>query len=154
MCLCCIGWAKPVPVEVRNCRKVRARTALALTALAGPVSNILMAYVFMIITKLVICFAPASEVLLYVVFGMEYVITISIYLGIFNLIPIPPFDGYKIAYSFLPAKVTTFMDRNAQYIHWTFFALLIFGLLDKPLDFLTGCVWWLLDLASFFIPLG
>jgi len=154
MCLCCIGWAKPVPVNVRNCKKVKARTALALTALAGPLSNIIMAYVFMIITKLLICFAPASQVLYYVVFGMEYVVLISIRLGIFNLIPVPPFDGYKICYGILPAKVTRFMDDNAQYIHWAFFALLIFGILDVPLGFLTNCVYWLLDMASFFIPLG
>lgn len=154
MCLCCIGWAKPVPVNVRNCNKVKARTALALTALAGPLSNIIMAYVFMIIAKLLLLLAPASETLFWVYYGLSYVIDISIYLAVFNLLPIPPFDGYKIFYGILPAKITRFMDNNAQYIHWAFFALLIFGLLDKPLGLISSGVWWLLDLLSFFIPLG
>ena len=152
MCLCCIGWAKPVPVNVRNCNKVKARTALALTALAGPLANIIMAYIIMIILKLMICFAPATYAVSVIMMALSYIVSISIYLGIFNLLPIPPFDGYKIFYGIFPAKVTNFMDRNAEIIHWVFFALLIFGILDVPLGFLSDCVWWLLDLLSGFIP--
>ena len=116
MCLCCIGWAKPVPVNIRNCKKVKARTALALTALAGPLSNIIMAYVFMIITKLLIYFVPMSQVLYYVVFAMDTVVIISIRLSIFNLIPVPPFDGSRFALAFLPPKTYFGIMRYEQQI--------------------------------------
>lgn len=154
MCLCSIGWAKPVPVNIRNCTKVKARTALALTALAGPMANFLFAYIMMIILKIIIAVGVTNMTMTWVLLAVSRVVTINIYLGVFNLVPIPPFDGYKILYSFLPSKASRFMENYGQYIHWGFFLLLIFGLLDKPLGFLSDCVWWLLDVASFFIPLG
>ncbi len=154
MCLCSIGWAKPVEVNIRNCNKVKARTALALTSLAGPVANFLLSYIIMIITKVLILVGPSTITFAYVILALSEVVSINIYLGVFNLLPIPPFDGYKILYSFLPYKASRFMEQYGQYIHWGFFLLLIFGLLDRPLSFLSNIVWWLLDKASFFIPLG
>ncbi len=151
MCVCCIGWAKPTPVNITRCRKVKARTALALTSLAGPMSNIILSYVMMIIMKLVMNFAITSTTGLYVAFALQQVIVLNIYLAIFNLIPIPPFDGSKILYSFLPAKGISFMERYGQYMHWGFFLLLILGILDIPLNFLTDIIYWLLDKASFFL---
>ncbi len=151
MCVCCIGWAKPTPVNISRCRKVKARTALALTSLAGPMSNIILSYVMMIIMKLVMNFAMTTPTGVYVAFALQQVIVLNIYLAIFNLIPIPPFDGSKILYSFLPAKGISFMERYGQYMHWGFFLLLILGILDIPLNFLTDIIYWLLDKASFFL---
>lgn len=148
MCFCCIGWAKPTPVNVSRCRKVKNRTALALTSLAGPLANILLSYVFMIILKLI---PLTSETAAYIYIGVYYVIQINVYLAIFNLLPIPPFDGSKILYSFLPARGINFMERYSQIIYWVFFALLIFGALDVPLNFLSNCVIWLLDVCSAFL---
>ncbi|MGN0688620.1 MAG: site-2 protease family protein [Oscillospiraceae bacterium] len=154
MCLCCIGWAKPVPVNIRRCTKVKARTALALTALAGPVANFLLSYIILIIVKLLFVFAAPSTTMAYVILALSYVVNINIYLGVFNLVPIPPFDGYKILYSFLPAKAGRFMEQNGHIINIAFFALLIFGLLDLPLGLISDGMWWLLDKASFFIPIA
>ncbi|MBE6888914.1 MAG: site-2 protease family protein [Ruminococcaceae bacterium] len=151
MCFCCIGWAKPTPVSIHRCRKVKSRTALALTSLAGPVSNILLSYVFMIAMKIVPMVSQEATAG-YVILGLYYAIVLNVYLAIFNLLPIPPFDGSKILYSFLPSKGIAFMERYSQVIYLAFFALLIFGLLDIPLNFLTDCVIWLLDKASAFMP--
>ncbi len=153
MCFCCIGWAKPTPVNITRCRKVKSRTALALTSLAGPLSNILLSYIFMIIMKIIPLFATGTTAF-YVMLALNYCVVLNVYLAIFNLLPIPPFDGSKIMYSFLPAKAIRWFETYQQYIYLAFFALLIFGVLDTPLNFLTDCVIWLLDKASFFIPMA
>ena len=152
MCICCIGWAKPTPVELRNCRKVNVRTANVLVSLAGPLSNILLALVMMIIYKvLIVAGVVTSETMLYVMLGLSQIIQINIFLGIFNLIPIPPFDGYHILASFLPAKALYFMEKNGQIIHFIVFVLLISNVLDVPLLFLQNGVWRFLDLITKFI---
>ncbi len=152
MCLCCIGWAKPTPVNISRCNKVKARTALALTSFAGPLANIILSYIMMIILKVLLNTAVvASDTGFYVAFAIQQVIIINIYLAVFNLVPIPPFDGSKILYSFLPPKGISFMERYSQYLHWGFLLLLIFGILDIPLSFVSNGIYWLLDKASFFL---
>lgn len=152
MCICCIGWAKPTPVDLRKCRKVNIRTANVLVSLAGPLSNILLALVVMIIYKiLIVAGVVTSETMLYIMLGLSEIIQINIFLGIFNLIPIPPFDGYHILSSFLPAKALYFMEKNGQIIHFIVFVLLISNVLDAPLMFLESRVLWFLDLITKFI---
>ncbi|MGN0649566.1 MAG: site-2 protease family protein [Oscillospiraceae bacterium] len=152
MCLCCIGWAKPVPVNIYRCRKVKARTALALTSLAGPLANILLSYIFIIILKVMLLFGIGSTTMLYVMIAISYTAEINIYLAVFNLIPVPPFDGSKILMSFLPNKALMNYERIGRILYWVFFGALLIGFLDIPLNFLTNCIWQLLDWASFFIP--
>lgn len=91
---------------------------------------------------------------LYVVMALCYTATINVFLGVFNLIPIPPFDGFNILSSFLPGKAVYFMQKNQQVIYWVFFALLIFGALDVPLGAASNGIIWLLNKASFFVPDG
>lgn len=156
MCLCNIGWAKPTPVTLYRCIKVKQRTALALVSFAGPLANILLAYIFVIIGKIVLLVAANGSgdilTMTYIIIAINYVAQLNIFLAVFNLLPIPPFDGSKILYSFLPQKGAQFMDRYGQIIHWVFFALLIFDVLDEPLGYLSSGAMWLLDKASFFIP--
>ena len=85
------GWAKPVPYNPYNIRN--RRTGELLIALAGPGSNLLIALVFGTLIR----FGVVNEVFVYVVL-------INIVLAIFNLIPLPPLDGSKILYFFLPAQ--------------------------------------------------
>lgn len=152
MCICCIGWAKPTPVELRNCRKTSMRTANVLVSLAGPVSNILLALIVMIIYKvLIVSGATSSETLGYIMFGLWRIISINIFLAIFNLIPIPPFDGYHVLASFLPGKALYFMEKNGQIIHFVVFVLLISNVLDVPLMVCSNGVLWFLDLITRFI---
>ncbi len=153
MFVCRIGWAKPTPVDIRRCNKVKPRTAMALTSLAGPVANFLLSYILIIAAKLVLINA-AGEVGMYVVVGISYTATINVYLGVFNLIPISPFDGFGILSGFLPAKAIYFMQRNQRIIYWIFFALLVFGALDLPLGAASNGILWLLDKGSFFVPDG
>lgn len=152
MCICCIGWAKPTPVDLRNCRKTSMRTANVLVSLAGPLSNIILALIVMIIFKImIVAGALAGESATYIALGLNQIIQINIFLGIFNLIPIPPFDGYHILASFLPAKSVYFMEKNGQIINFIVFVLLISDVLDRPLMFLEMGVYNFLDLITRFI---
>ncbi|MBQ8411725.1 MAG: site-2 protease family protein, partial [Ruminiclostridium sp.] len=66
-----IGWAKPVPVQPRRAIKVSQKTAMALTAAAGPLSNVIVSLIFMIIMKLVIVFGETSTTTLYLVLAFQ-----------------------------------------------------------------------------------
>ena len=145
-----IGWAKPTPINISRCRNVKPRTALALTALSGPLANIILSYILMIAYKLVLINA-VNDVMIYIAMGISITVQINVFLAVFNLIPIPPFDGFSILATVLPTKAVYFMEKNQQIIYLIFFALLMFGFLDIPLGFLSNCVMWLLDKASFFI---
>lgn len=154
MLICRIGWTKPVPIDIRRCHKVSQKKAAVIISIAGPAASIILAYILEIIAKLVILGANADNMMVayYIVLGIEYTVQISIFLAVFHLIPIPPFDGYNILSGFLPHKVSYFMMRNQRIIYWVFFALLVFGFLDVPLSLITEGIIWLLDKASFFIP--
>lgn len=146
-----IGWAKPTPINISRCRKVKPRTAVALTSLSGPLANILLSYILMIIYK-ILRLNMANDVMYYITIGLYITVQINIFLAVFNLIPIPPFDGFNILATVLPAKAVFFMEKNQQIIYLIFFALLMFGFLDVPLGFLCNCVYSLLDIMSGFIP--
>ena len=96
-----IGWAKPTPVDIRRCNKVKPRAALALTSLAGPLANILLSYIMIIAYKLVLM-NLTSTTGAYIALGLYYTAQINVYLAVFNLVPIAPFDGFNILASFLP----------------------------------------------------
>ena len=88
-----IGWGKPAPVNPVRARKVSARTFMALTAAAGPLSNVILSYIFVLIGKLVWFFFGASnpDVVAYVYYAFDMAASINVSLAVFNLLPIPPF---------------------------------------------------------------
>lgn len=88
------GWAKPVPYDPRN---IDARWGEAAVAFAGPLSNILLALVFGLLLQ-------GGVIPLTAVPIVEYIVLINIVLAVFNLVPIPPLDGSKLLFAFLPAS--------------------------------------------------
>ena len=96
------GWAKPVPVDPRYFR--RPKQGMALTALAGPVSNFLLALVLLFAGRLVYDYAPYSAANQRLLTFLLTTAILSLGLGLFNLIPIPPLDGSSIFAFFLPQK--------------------------------------------------
>lgn len=113
MFVCGFGWAKPVPVDMRYFKNPKA--GMALTALAGPVSNFLLALVAMLAASLMVRLAPVTGLTLWVLYFLIDLAILSIGLGLFNLIPIPPLDGSKVLFSLLPEKAYYTLMRYERY---------------------------------------
>lgn len=127
------GWAKPVPVDMRYFR--RPKLGMAVTALAGPASNFLLAYIALLIRALLFPFyqsGAGAAVELCIVFCVS-VATLSIGLGLFNLIPIPPLDGSKILEGVLPDRVYYTILRYERVGMIALMLLLWSGIADGPL---------------------
>ena len=147
-----IGWAKPVPVNTARCRKVKSqKTAMALTAAAGPLANILSALVFMIIQKIILVTVAPSDARSYVTLALYFIIDIDIFNGVFNLLPVPPFDGSRILLAFLPTKYYFGIMKYEQYIMIALLVLMWTGYLSIPFQILSNWVYNLLDLMTGFI---
>ena len=141
-----IGWAKPVPVNPYNFK--HPKWGMALTALAGPLSNVVLAF-FCTLIALYITFASTSAVLLSLAQFLYLTATLSAGLAVFNLIPVPPLDGSKLLYPLLPHRVTYWLNKYASYFLFAFFALMILGVFSDLIG--AGQVWIMNGIMSFII---
>lgn len=130
------GWAKPVQVNSRNFRN--PKVGMAITAFAGPLSNIIMAFIFALLSNLVVLFLSETVISSYVVLFCCFVAKINISLAVFNLLPIPPLDGSKILAIFLPNRIYYTLMRYERYVYFILIALLFTNVLDVPLSLATN----------------
>ena len=122
------GWAKPVPVNM-----MRFRSPKRGTALAGPVSNVLLALVFLFLYGLLYRALYSVQFLLDMIWLTAY---ISLALAIFNIIPVSPLDGSKVLFALLPDAAYAKLMRYERYGMALLMLLLLTGVLDVPLEFL------------------
>lgn len=143
------GWAKPVPINSRYFKK--PKRGMALTALAGPLSNILLAFVFALVFGILSFFGFFDRLgysanltenlptflcyLLYILLYNSF--TLNTYLAVFNLLPIPPFDGSRIAFIVLPDKWYFAVMKYERIIMIVLLALMWTGILTTPLTWLS-----------------
>ena len=148
-----IGWAKPVPVNPGRCRKVSQRAAMAITAAAGPMANFVSAFIFMVIMKIVMLryISDPAPALGYVIFALNTIIDIDLFNGVFNLLPIPPFDGSRVFFAFLPDKYYFKIMQYEQYIMIGLLILMFTGVISIPFRFLSDAIYILFYMATGFI---
>lgn len=119
------GWAKPVPVNPNYFKK--PRQGMALTALAGPVSNLLLALLLLIPARLIYLYAHYS---VFNQTALDFLLStavLSIGLGLFNLIPIPPLDGSKVLAVLLPERAYRWLMRYERFGIFALWLLVALG---------------------------
>ncbi len=113
MLACGFGWAKPVPVDMRYFKN--SKTGMAVTALAGPVSNFALSLLLLFLASLLVRFGHAAAFTLWLLSFLLITAQLSIGLGLFNLIPIPPLDGSKVLFALLPPKAYMTLMRYERF---------------------------------------
>lgn len=142
-----VGWARPVGINPRNYRN--PKVGMAISAAAGPVSNFLLAWLFMILYKVVLYSGLAGRVSPLAMFLYDMVV-MNLSLAVFNLIPVPPFDGSRIVLLFLPERLYFKAMRYERYIMLAVLALVFLGALNVPLSVAVNFLWnRLVDLTGF-----
>ena len=107
------GWAKPVPVDMRYFKN--PKRGMALTALAGPISNFLLAFSLILLSKPIYLYAQDTPLWNTLFRFLLSAAALSIGLGLFNLIPIPPLDGSKVLAAVLPDRAYLTLMRYERY---------------------------------------
>ena len=132
------GWAKPVPINARYFKN--PKRGMALSAAAGPISNLLLAVIFALLWRIELEIAPEyfTDRFLYNVFYwvQEFLvagITLNVGFAVFNLIPIPPFDGSRMFLVLLPQDLYFKVMRYERQLYAILMIALVLGVLDKPL---------------------
>ncbi len=147
------GWAKPVPINPNRFKRIKSGTII--TALAGPLSNIIVGYIGVVVLKFVyyIAFPNLTVTLGYVLQIFWLIVWINLSLAIFNLLPIPPLDGSRVLTTFLPLKYQWKIQDYQMYISLAFLVIIFSGILDYPLNFLVDCLMKGVDFLSYWIDI-
>lgn len=137
-----VGYAKPVPVNMYRFKN--PKRGMAVTALAGPVSNVVIAVVFLFLNGLAAAPLGGSAAGKYLLRMLNLTATISIGYAIFNMLPIPPLDGSKVLLAVLSDEGYLRLMRYERYGSLLLLALVWGGILGRPLSTAIGAVYDLL----------
>lgn len=125
------GWAKPVPVNPRRFRK--PKLGMAIVALAGPLANIIWTFFCVLIFYLCRIWFPGSAAALAVSDFFALTGVLSVGFAVFNMLPLPPLDGFRIISLILPNRWVFWLTRYERYISLAVLVLLMLDVLTVPL---------------------
>jgi Zn-dependent protease len=161
-----IGWAKPVPVDVRNFRN--PKKGMALTGLAGPVSNLILSFAGILCYRILNAVTALNVILrhgnvytyqnaqigIFDVIAIFFIVfsQMNAYLAVFNLIPVPPFDGSRIFYFLLPDKWYFSVMRYERVIMIVMLVLLATGILTPVISAVSDGVLSAFDFVIRLVP--
>lgn len=131
------GWAKPVSVNARNFDN--PKIGMAIVAFAGPLSNIVISILALMLGKVFsLLSVTVAEAFGYIYFILFYLAQINVSLAVFNLLPIPPLDGSRLLFAFLPDKYYFKVMQYERFIFLGLMVLLYVGVLDGPISLLSN----------------
>lgn len=141
-----VGWAKPVPVNMRNLK--HPKRDMAIVASAGPLSNLLFGLVCVLLYYALMLYASDIAFLSALATFIAVMASLNVTFAIFNLLPLPPLDGSRIAGLFLPSRWYYFLMQYERYIQIAVLLLLWLGVFSYPLSYANSVViGWMEGLA-------
>ncbi len=146
------GWAKPVQINARNFKN--PKVGMAISAFAGPLSNLVMAFLALILYKVTLYTSFMTNIdlrALLTIFSIFVGVNLS--LAVFNLLPIPPLDGSRIVTLFLDQRTYFKIMQYERYIFLGFIILIFSGILSVPLSYITGFFYEILDFLTRFVDI-
>ncbi len=151
MLLAGFGWAKPVPINANNFKN--RKVGMAVSSLAGPLSNVLMSYVSIVICKILTYSSYGNSYVNALADVFWYATILNLGLAVFNLLPVPPLDGSRIFNLVLPEKLYFKVMKYENIIFGILFLSIWLGFLDKPLYFLQQQAFGLMNRLSIWVDI-
>lgn len=138
MLLVGFGWAKPVPVNPYRFKKGGAR-GIVWVSLAGPVSNLVFAFIIVFVYGILFYTMPLVRSNVYVSLIAQSWASLNVGLAVFNLVPVPPLDGSKVLMYFLPYNASAWMEQNSNTLYLGLMLLTFAGFLNKIISPVISC---------------
>ena len=146
-----IGWASPVMINPSRFKHPKA--GMAVSALAGPVSNLLLGFLGSELYALSYMLCPAGTVRTALLMFLSVYISLNVSLAVFNMIPVPPLDGSRVLLFFLPERIYFKIMQYERYIMVIFIALIVSDVINLPISYVSNAVIDLF-LKFAFLPFG
>lgn len=143
------GWAKPVPINPNNFKN--RKVGMAVSSLAGPLSNLILSYISIILCKILIYNSAGNTYLDALADVFWYSTILNVGLAVFNLLPIPPLDGSRIFNLVLPEKIYFKIMKYENIVFGILFLAIWMGFLDGPMMFLQQKAYDLMNLLSLWV---